>query len=326
MCGGAAGRAGAAGGRPWRCAHAPAPAAGDRTIAGVAAGAQWPAGLAEIWHPEPAAHRADCLADRPPCPRGGGVGAAAPPAGGGRQLRPCAINWRFGPADGQHPCLDALPGPAACSVAEGGGYGPRPRRCAPGLDPALRPGSAPIPGPAGPARPGASAGLRRLVRPNYAGRCVGVHGVISADLVLLGPPLEELEELLLPLATETVSAGFPSPAADYVDGSIDLNVALMPHPSSTFFMRVEGEAMRAEGIHHGDLLVIDRSVVPVAGSTVVAVHQGEFLLRRLEGGTSRWRLEAADGHTAPIALQGEDPDLLIWGVVIHAVHHLLPRR
>lgn len=150
--------------------------------------------------------------------------------------------------------------------------------------------------------------------------------VLLPDLLLLGPPAEGAEALLLPMAMETVAAGFPSPAADYVDGSIDLNVALMPHPSSTFFMRVDGEAMRAAGIHHGDLLVIDRSVVPVAGATVVAVHQGEFLLRRLEGRHGQWRLEAADGHTPRIALQGEDPDLLIWGVVIHAVHHLLPHR
>ena len=130
------------------------------------------------------------------------------------------------------------------------------------------------------------------------------------------------EPLLLPLALEAVAAGFPSPADDYVEAAIDLNTVLIPRPSSTFLMRVDGEAMRGEGIHHGDLLVVDRSVAPRPGSTVVAVHEGRFVLRRLEGRPCRWRLEASDPHTPAIALCGADPDLLIWGVVMHAVHHL----
>lgn len=116
--------------------------------------------------------------------------------------------------------------------------------------------------------------------------------------------------------------GFPSPADDYVETVLDLNGMLMPRPSSTFLMRVEGGAMGGEGIHHGDLLVVDRSVAPRPGATVVAVHEGGFVLRRLEGHSGRWRLVASDGAIPAIALSGEDPDLLIWGVVIHAVHHL----
>lgn len=142
------------------------------------------------------------------------------------------------------------------------------------------------------------------------------------DLVWLGPLSQNAEPLLLPLAMESVAAGFPSPADGYVEAVIDLNGVLMPRPSSSFLMRVDGDAMRGDGIHHGDLLVVDRSVAPRPGSTVVAVHQGGFVLRRLEGRPSQWRLVASDASTAAIALQGEDPDLLIWGVVLHAVHHL----
>ena len=91
------------------------------------------------------------------------------------------------------------------------------------------------------------------------------------------------------------------------------------HPESPIAQFI---AKRGEGIHHGDLLVVDRSVAPRPGSTVVAVHEGRFVLRRLEGRPCRWRLEASDPHTPAIALCGEDPDLLIWGVVMHAVHHL----
>lgn len=146
-----------------------------------------------------------------------------------------------------------------------------------------------------------------------------------SDLIWLGPlqpAHHELEPLLLPLAGETVAAGFPSPADDYIEATIDLNGALIPRPSSTFLMRVDGDAMRGEGIQHGDLLVVDRSVRPRSGSTVVAVHEGCFLLRRLEGTPAHWRLLASDATSPTIALQGNDPDLLIWGVVIHAVHHL----
>lgn len=146
------------------------------------------------------------------------------------------------------------------------------------------------------------------------------------DLIWLGPLAQgedgDRASLLLPLALEAVAAGFPSPADDYVEATIDLNGVLIPRPSSTFLMRVDGDAMRGEGIHHGDLLVVDRSVAPRSGSTVVAVHAGRFVLRRLEGRSPQWRLEASDPNTPAIALCGEDPDLLIWGVVIHAVHHL----
>jgi DNA polymerase V len=144
----------------------------------------------------------------------------------------------------------------------------------------------------------------------------------GVELTLLGPVLPVGEPVLLPLALETVAAGFPSPAADYVEASIDLNVELVPHPSSTFFLRVEGEAMAASGISDGDLLVVDRSVAPRRGSTVVVVHAAQLLLRRLEGSAPRWRLVADDPLLPPLALNGDDPHLLIWGVVIHAVHHL----
>ncbi|MEB3234951.1 MAG: translesion error-prone DNA polymerase V autoproteolytic subunit [Cyanobacteriota bacterium] len=144
----------------------------------------------------------------------------------------------------------------------------------------------------------------------------------SSDLQLLGPLLAGAPPRLLPLALESVAAGFPSPAADYVEASIDLNLELVPHPSSTFFLRVQGDAMAASGICDGDLLVVDRSVAPGAGATVVVVHGGQLLLRRLEGRVPRWRLVADDPAVAPLLLQGDDPQLLIWGVVIHAVHHL----
>jgi DNA polymerase V len=131
------------------------------------------------------------------------------------------------------------------------------------------------------------------------------------------------------LAGEAVAAGFPSPADDYVEARIDLNRELIASPLSTFFMRVCGDAMRGDGIVDGDLLVIDRSLDPRPGRVVVAAHAGRFLVRRLVRRGERLWLQASDGATPPLPLpavaeEGGDPEL--WGVVIHAVHHLNGRR
>jgi len=122
------------------------------------------------------------------------------------------------------------------------------------------------------------------------------------------------------------ASGFPSPADDYVEGRIDLNRELIPSPLSTFFMRVRGHAMRNEGILDGDLLVIDRSLNPQVGSVVVAVFEGRFIVRRVCAQPNRpkaLQLEARDGESRPIALNdGQQEGAEVWGVVIHAVHHL----
>lgn len=128
------------------------------------------------------------------------------------------------------------------------------------------------------------------------------------------------------LASSHVAAGFPSPADDYVEARIDLNLALIPRPLSTFFMRVSGDAMAGDGILDGDLLVIDRSLAARPGLVVVATHGGAFIVRRLEGrrGGTTGHLVASDGLSAPISLAEGEAEL--WGVVIHAVHHLAGGR
>lgn len=131
--------------------------------------------------------------------------------------------------------------------------------------------------------------------------------------------------ILCPLAGETIAAGFPSPADDYVESRIDLNIELIPRPLSTFFMRVRGDAMRGDGIVDGDLLVIDRSLTALPGMVVVATHGGVFILRRLWlRGSVLW-LVASDGTSPPLTLPANGcggSDVELWGVAIHAVHHL----
>ncbi len=88
-------------------------------------------------------------------------------------------------------------------------------------------------------------------------------------------------ELALPLVSEGISAGFPSPALDFVNLTIDLNKHLVKHPSSTFYGRVKGMSMKNAGIDDGDLLVIDKSLEPVNGKIAVCYIDGEFTLKRI---------------------------------------------
>ncbi|MEB3201076.1 MAG: S24 family peptidase [Synechococcaceae cyanobacterium] len=146
-------------------------------------------------------------------------------------------------------------------------------------------------------------------------------------------PLEDLPdplppELLCPLASARVAAGFPSPADDHVEARIDLNLELMPRPLSTFLMRASGDALRGDGILDGDLLVVDRSVMPRPGHVVVATHEGRFILRRLQRYRGQLWLEASDGVSPAIPLGDTDDGVAaaagaeLWGVALHAIHHL----
>jgi DNA polymerase V len=152
---------------------------------------------------------------------------------------------------------------------------------------------------------------------------------------MLAPCIRYICTIMIPCQRMAISdlprpaSGFPSPADDYGEGRIDLNRELIPSPLSTFFMRVRGHAMRHEGILDGDLLVIDRSLNPQVGCVVVAVFEGRFIVRRLCAPPHRpqaLQLEARDGEPIPIALRdGQQEGAEVWGVVIHAVHHLRRR-
>ncbi len=160
--------------------------------------------------------------------------------------------------------------------------------------------------------------------PQHAGHGAGdVVAGPTPELQLLGrlPAARQRQRRLLPLAGATVAAGFPSPADDYVESRIDLNEALIRHPSSTFFLRVSGDSMRDAGILDGDLLVVDRAIEARAGLVVVAVVEGAFTLKHLRRHRGRWRLEAAHPDYPPLEL-GDGDDSCIWGVAIHAIHSL----
>lgn len=126
----------------------------------------------------------------------------------------------------------------------------------------------------------------------------------------------------VPVLASAVHAGFPSPAEDYIEGSLDLNEHLIRHPAATFIVRVEGESMTGAGIFPGDLLVVDRSVEPRDGHVVIAALQGELTVKRLKGREGAWRLVAEHPDFNDIQLTKEGVDASIWGVVTSSVRRL----
>lgn len=128
-------------------------------------------------------------------------------------------------------------------------------------------------------------------------------------------------ELKRPLFACGVSAGFPSPAEDYIEGKLDLNELMVAHPAATFFVRVAGDSMLGAGIHHNDILVVDRSLEPVHGKVVIAVLDGELTVKRLFRRNGAVRLLAENPAYPPIELAGEVA-CEIWGVVTFVIHSL----
>jgi DNA polymerase V len=131
------------------------------------------------------------------------------------------------------------------------------------------------------------------------------------------PPSFELK-LAIPLASFRVSAGFPSPADDYMEGRLDLNEYFIRHPAATFYVRVSGDSMRDAGIFDGDLLIVDRAVTCADGSIVVARIGDEFTLKRILKKGSRVYLRPENEDFQPIEVT-EDTDCEIWGRVVGSV-------
>jgi DNA polymerase V len=126
----------------------------------------------------------------------------------------------------------------------------------------------------------------------------------------------------LPLALCHVEAGFPSPADDYMEGSLDLNELVIKHPSATYFVRASGDSMTDAGIFSGDLLIVDRSLEPSHGKVVIAEVDGQLTVKRLFKLKDRFLLQSENANYPPIELQ-EGNEVVVWGVVTHVLHNLL---
>lgn len=136
------------------------------------------------------------------------------------------------------------------------------------------------------------------------------------QLQLITP--DTTSEVAVPMASSCVSAGFPSPAEDFLEPSLDLNRTLVRNPASTFFARVSGESMKDAGIHDGDLLVVDKSVEPADGCIAVCFLDGEFTLKRVRIDERRITLLPANDRYRPIEILPGD-EFSVWGVVTYTI-------
>lgn len=114
------------------------------------------------------------------------------------------------------------------------------------------------------------------------------------------------------------ATGFGAPADDYAERGIDLNEQLIKNKPATFFMRVNSEAMAGAGIHKGDVVIVDRSLDAVNGKIVIAVVDGEMVIRRLEINNEKKTLFPVGQKLSAIPMEGSA--IKIWGVVTYVIH------
>lgn len=125
----------------------------------------------------------------------------------------------------------------------------------------------------------------------------------------------------LPMFSSAVRAGFPSPADDHLDAELDLHHYVVKRPAATYFVRAEGDSMIGDGIHHGDLLVVDRSMDALPGRIIVIAVDGELTVKKLDRIGQRTYLKASNPAYKPIPLDGRESH--VWGVVTDVIHNLL---
>ncbi|EMT6578179.1 MULTISPECIES: translesion error-prone DNA polymerase V autoproteolytic subunit [Providencia] len=121
----------------------------------------------------------------------------------------------------------------------------------------------------------------------------------------------------IPLFLDRVPAGFPSPAADYMEERINLNSTLIKHPNSTYMLRVEGNSMIDANINDGDVVIVDSALAAKDGDIVIASVDGEFTVKRLKSHPPM--LMPMNPDFQPILI-GDAQDLQIFGVVTFIIH------
>ena len=123
------------------------------------------------------------------------------------------------------------------------------------------------------------------------------------------------------MASEGVSAGFPSPAEDFKELKISIDQEVVKNESATFFARVDGQSMQGAGLDDGDLIVIDRSKEPENGKIAVCFIDGEFTVKRIKIESKKLYLIPENKKYSPIEIN-EENELIIWGIVTHVIKKL----
>ena len=128
-----------------------------------------------------------------------------------------------------------------------------------------------------------------------------------------------MKRVRLPFFVWRVPCGFPSPADDYVESTLDLDALLIAHPEATFYVRVSGDSMKRAAIFDGDILVVDRAVEASHNAIVLAVVNGEFTVKRLHMDGHALSLVPEHPAYQPIPITNE-MEFQVWGVVIYCIH------
>lgn len=128
-------------------------------------------------------------------------------------------------------------------------------------------------------------------------------------------------ETTIPLVSHRVSAGFPSPALDFMETSIDLNKVLVENKIATFYVQVEGNSMIDAGIQDKDILVVDRSIEPRNNKIAICLVDGEFTVKRIKLDADCLWLMPENPNYKPIKVT-EENQLIIWGIVTYVIKKL----
>lgn len=125
-------------------------------------------------------------------------------------------------------------------------------------------------------------------------------------------------ELRIPFIPDGVSAGFPSPAADFMENNIDLNKELSENPLATFYIKVKGNSMIDAGINDKDVLIVDRSIEPQDNKIAICFIDGEFTVKRIKLEKDCLYLMPENSNYSPIKVT-EENQLIIWGIVTYVI-------
>jgi len=127
-------------------------------------------------------------------------------------------------------------------------------------------------------------------------------------------------KLTVPFYLHKVGAGFPSPATDYIEEDVDLNIHLIKNVPATFIIRVQGKSMTDVGIYDGDLLVVDKSLKPKNFSTVVANVHDELVVKNFVKEKDEQFLTSGSKKIEDKIIINNDSEIFIWGVVTYVIH------
>ena len=136
--------------------------------------------------------------------------------------------------------------------------------------------------------------------------------------------IRDNKKTVTPLFLDSVSAGFPSPATDYMENKLDLNEHLVKHPAATFIVKASGPSMIEAGISSGDLLIVDRSIIPKNNNIVIASVFGDLTVKKLHKKGSTLFLLSANNQYPSIEIK-EEMECFLWGVVTYVIHKAITK-